>query len=579
MPVKEKKQQKTIQQQTVQSRSKKLSSIKATVTYVLLGSIIITVILSLYIIIPSVQQNVTSITENYMTDLTNSYGGVLDQNIKISKLYLSTGRLRAVLEGVGLQGMDSSYFYVVSPEGIILYHPTNEKIGKQIEIPEISNLAAQLSSDKMPIREVMHYTYSGTTRYASYYNVSDGKALLILSTDENEILEPVAKVAKRAFLYCSLLALVLSISGYYTISKMIKPILTIADIIGNLAKMNLKEDQRLTKISRRKDETGIMARAITTLQRELINIISEIKEQSFLLYKTSEELNSRAAETSTTVQNVERAVSDIATGATSQATETQKANEDILLMGNMVEETSSQVTSLNSTADSIKTSSDTASQTLEQLEHINQRAISSIDIIYEQTLTTNDSALKIKQATSLISSIAEETNLLSLNASIEAARAGEAGRGFAVVASQIQKLAEQSNDSAQQIDQIIFTLLEDSQKAVHTMKEVKEIITQQSDNVSKAGAVFSEVKDGITESIQGVGEIASHTSRLNSARSSIVDVVQNLTAIAEQNAASTEETSAAVMEVANVMQEISNHASKLQQIASTLETNVDTFQL
>ncbi len=574
-----KKQPNTQQSKNVQNNIKKLSSIKATVTYVLLGSIILTVILSLYIIIPSVQQNVTSITENYMTDLTDSYGRVLDQNIKISKLYLSTGRLRAVLMDIGLKGMDSSYFYVVSPDGIVLYHPSNEKIGKQVEIPEIFELATQLSSDETSTPEIIHYTYNKKIRYAAHYNVNSGKAILVLSTDKSEILEPVAKVAKRAFLYCSILAFALSISGYFMISKMTKPILTITDVIGNLATMNLKEDQRLLKISGRKDETGVMARAITTLQKELVGIISEIKEQSFLLYKTSEELNSRAAETSTTVQNVERAVSEIAAGATSQATETQKANEDILLMGNMVEETSSQVTSLNSTADSIKASSDTATQTLEQLDNINQRAINSINIIYEQTLTTNDSALKIKQATSLISSIAEETNLLSLNASIEAARAGDAGRGFAVVASQIQKLAEQSNVSAQQIDQIIFTLLEDSQKAVHTMKEVKEIITQQSENVSKTGAVFSEVKNGISDSIQGVGEIASHTNRLNSARSNIVDVVQNLTSIAEQNAASTEETSAAVMEVADVMQEISNHASKLQQIASTLETNVDTFQL
>lgn len=574
-----KKQPNTQQSKNVQNKIKKLSSIKATVTYVLLGSIILTVILSLYIIIPSVQQNVTSITENYMTDLTDSYGRVLDQNIKISKLYLSTGRLRAVLTDIGLKGMDSSYFYVVSPDGIVLYHPSDEKIGKQVEIPEIFELATQLSSDETSTPEIIHYTYNEQIRYAAHYNVSAGKAILVLSTDKNEILEPVAKVAKRAFLYCSILAFALSISGYFMISKMTKPILTITDVIGNLATMNLKEDQRLLKISGRKDETGVMARAITTLQKELVGIISEIKEQSFLLYKTSEELNSRAAETSTTVQNVERAVSEIAAGATSQATETQKANEDILLMGNMVEETSSQVTSLNSTADSIKASSDTAAQTLEQLDNINQRAINSINIIYEQTLTTNDSALKIKQATSLISSIAEETNLLSLNASIEAARAGDAGRGFAVVASQIQKLAEQSNVSAQQIDQIIFTLLEDSQKAVHTMKEVKEIITQQSENVSKTGAVFSEVKNSISDSIQGVGEIASHTNRLNSARSNIVDVVQNLTSIAEQNAASTEETSAAVMEVADVMQEISNHASKLQQIASTLETNVDTFQL
>ena len=245
----------------------------------------------------------------------------------------------------------------------------------------------------------------------------------------------------------------------------------------------------------------------------------------------------------------------------------------------MLEDTSSEVSSLLDIASNIKISSDTANVTLHELDIINQRAIDSINIIYEQTHTTNDSALKIKEATSLISSIADETNLLSLNASIEAARAGEAGRGFAVVASQIQKLAEQSNKSARQIDNIIFTLLEDSQKAVETMESVKQIMMQQNENVTKTGATFSQVQEGIAVSVTNVNSIANHTNQLNSARISIVDVVQNLTAIAEQNAASTQETSAAVLEVTNVMQNISKHASQLQDIASSLETNVDTFKI
>nr|WP_253295564.1 methyl-accepting chemotaxis protein [Roseburia sp. MSJ-14] len=245
----------------------------------------------------------------------------------------------------------------------------------------------------------------------------------------------------------------------------------------------------------------------------------------------------------------------------------------------MVEDTNSQVSALHNAADAIKESSDTANNTLQELDLINKKAIDSINVIYEQTHTTNESALKIKEATTLIASIADETNLLSLNASIEAARAGEAGRGFAVVASQIQKLAEQSNDSARQIDEVIYALLEDSEKAVKTMDEVKTIMEQQSENVSKAGTVFSQVETGITESINGIAQIADRTNKLNSTRSGIVDVVQNLTAIAEENAASTEETSAAVIEVANVMQEISDHAAELQNIASTLEKNISIFKI
>jgi len=581
--VKEAKQLKKTNTQPVQTKRGILFSIKSKVVAVLLGSIILTVIFSQYIIIPNVRKNITKTTKECMSDITNAYGNSIDQNINISVMFLNPERLRNTLEGVGLSGMESSYFYVISGDGMILYHPDKEKIGQAVEDPAISGLVEQIKAGDTLEPGILHYDIGEGTKYVSYYVAGtmsgNGKTILALNVDEDELLAPVDNIAHSAFIYCLILAVALGISGYFVIARLIRPILTITDIVGNLANMNLVRDERLEKISNKKDETGIMARAIISLQKSLTNVISEIKQQSSLLYKTSEELNSSAAETSKTVQNVERAVSDIASGATSQAAETQKATEDIMLMGTMMENTSLQVDSLHSTADSMKSSSDTATQTLQELDSINQRAISSIDVIYEQTLTTNESAIKIKEATSLISSIAEETNLLSLNASIEAARAGEAGRGFAVVAGQIQKLADQSNKSAQQIDEIIYMLLEDSQKAVQTMEEVKKIITQQSENVSETGTVFSQVQGGISNSIMGVNEIAERTSQLNTARTNIVDVVQNLTAIAEQNAASTEETSSAVIEVANVMQEISSHASKLQEIAYTLETNVDIFQL
>ncbi len=153
-------------------------------------------------------------------------------------------------------------------------------------------------------------------------------------------------------------------------------------------------------------------------------------------------------------------------------------------------------------------------------------------MIYEQTNTTNESAMKIREATTLITSIAEETNLLSLNASIEAARAGDQGRGFAVVASQIQKLAEQSNESARQIENIIDSLIEDSQKSVATMEDVKKIMESQSESVGRTNERFTQVRNGITQSLDGVNQIADKTKRLDEARVNVVDVVQNLTAIA-----------------------------------------------
>ncbi len=571
VPVKEKR--------TASSNTIRLSSIKTRVVSVLLFSLIATVLLSTWIIIPNVKRNITSTTQSYMLDLTASYGRVLDQNTNISIMYLHADRLEALLDNVGLQNVESSYFYVLGPEGNILFHPNQDSAGQPADIPVISGLLEQVAEGTFPEPDILHYTYNGEGTYASYYTVNKGKAILLLTANEDDVLKPVTDVSRRALVYSGILAILLSISGYFAIARMTRPIVIISDIIKKFADMDLTEDKRLEQICRRKDETGAMGTALLSLRSALTDVISDIKDQSALLYRTSESLNSSASETAGTVRNVGRAVSEIAVGAASQAEETQKAADDILIIGNMVQNTSSEVSSLRSIAQSIRVSSDMADATLHELDSVNRRAINSINIIYEQTHTTNESALKIKEAASMISAIADETSLLSLNASIEAARAGEAGRGFAVVASQIQKLAEQSNESASQIDAIIHDLLEDSQKAVETMESVREIMIKQNENVSQTGSAFTQVQSGIASSTANVDTIANRTAQLNSARVNIVDVVQNLTSIAEQNAANTQETSAAVLEVANVMQEISRYASSLQEIASSLETNVDTFHL
>lgn len=556
-----------------------LSSIKLKVSSLLIGSIIVAIVSSIGIIIPSVGRNISTLTKNYMTDMTNSYGRILDQNIKISAMYLYVDRLQTLLGEVGIEGVDSSYFYVVAPNGIVLYDPDPDKIGKEAEARDILNLAAKLQEGTIPEPGFIDYEDKGITKYASYYISGEGKAILVLTAEETEILSPISAVLSRAIAAGILIMLAMAVFGYLMAAKMVRPIQQITHVINRFSDMDFSEDAKTRKIAKRRDESGTMARSILALRKSLVQIITDIKNQSKLLYKTSEVLTGSASTTTHTVQHVERAVSEIATGANSQAQETQRATDDIILMGTMVEDTNTQVSALHTAANSIRESSDTANSTLQELDSINQQATDAISIIYEQTHTTNESALKIKEATALISSIADETNLLSLNASIEAARAGEAGKGFAVVASQIQKLAEQSNESARQIEEIIYILLEDSEKAVKTMEKIKEIMAQQNENVSKAGTVFTQVEHGISNSITGIGQIADQTNHLNSTRANIVDIVQSLSAIAEQNAASTEETSAAVNEVSDVMHDISQQANELQEIAFTLEKNIDIFKL
>lgn len=350
------------------------------------------------------------------------------------------------------------------------------------------------------------------------------------------------------------------------------------DAVRQVAAGNLNVEMDDVALSRG-DEIGVLARSLAGLRDELKYMFQDIGEHATSLLESAEHLNDTAQKNLATVDNVERAVGEIADGATSQAQDAQNASESVYAMGEMIEDTTTEVENLNVTADYMRKSSAEASRSLVELRNINDEVKEAIELIYEQTNRTNVSSQKIREATRLISSIAEETNLLSLNASIEAARAGEQGRSFAVVANQIQKLADQSNASADAIDNIINELINDSDEAVVTMEKVKEIINSQSENVANTETIVSQVMDGIEESIRGIEAIENRTVALNEARSSIVEVVQGLSAVAEENAASTQETSAATAEVANSFNEVTESAGVVKNAADKIADSMSNFQI
>lgn len=517
----------------------------------------------------------------YLYDLAVAYGEMLQSQIEVQGYNTAThyNNLDASIGGVGLQDVDSSYAYLVSSDGTMLYHPTKEKVGQPVENEVVKNVVAEIAAGTVPEPTVAEYAFNGSTKYAAYYVTERGHCILVVSVDKDDLMSTVHRVTLTGTCFTVVMVIIASIIAFFFVSRIVKPIITVTDVVGQLAHMDFSEIEGQEKLTARADETGQMSRAVAELRRQLVEVVSDLRGQSEKLYEASDVLNVNASETATTVEQVEKAVSEISDGASSQADETQKATENVILMGSMVEETTRQVEELTDNANDMRKSSDEALDTLQNLGRINERAREAIDVIYEQTNNTNESAMKIREATSLITSIAEETNLLSLNASIEAARAGEQGRGFAVVASQIQKLAEQSNDSARQIENIIDSLIEDSQKSVATMEDVKKIMESQSESVGRTNESFTQVRDGITQSLDGVNQIADKTKRLDAARVNVVDVVQNLTAIAEENAASTEETSASVTEVSTIVYSISENAAKLKEVAEHLEQSMSIFKI
>ena len=334
-----------------------------------------------------------------------------------------------------------------------------------------------------------------------------------------------------------------------------------------------------TKLLGRKDEIGDLAKAIETLQQALLNIIRKISKSSEQITRAADNLGVTANETNSTMKQVECAVSSITGNISEQAQRTKSTTDNIVLMGEQIGITSSEVNLLNQNADLMRKSSEQATNTIQQLRQINAEVENSIATINKQIHLTNDSAQKIRAATEIIASIADETNLLSLNASIEAARSGESGRGFAVVASQIQKLAEQSNDSSRAIEKITNDLINNSAETVAIMSNVHEIINSQSQNMIETEQIVAEVMNGIGTSLERIEQIESSTVMLENSRNRIVQAVEGLSEIAQQNAASTQETCAQTVEVSNTFAELEGSAKQLMDIAEDLSNTMKYFRL
>lgn len=567
-------------QQRVQTRINFAHSIRSRILVMIVVTVLICALTVLFTIRPLITKNFSAMQSSYMKDVAMAYGRMLGEYVTEGGLdVVSTPEVQDLLKEISINGKESSYAYVVDLDGTMLYHPIAEKIGVSVENAVVKQMLADIRDGKPQETSVYEYDFRGAIKYAGIYPDVEHGFLLIISADKAEITSDIQSILLKTLLSTLIAFVICVVIALFCSAIITKPIKEMAEIADRFSTLDLRDDDRRERIGQRRDEVGLLGRSIGGVREQFHAIVTEIKTQSNNIHTTAASLDEHTKETLNNIEQVERAVYEIAEGASSQAEDTQKATENVIRMGNMVEDTNQEVENLYLYANAMKKSGDDASKTLSDLEEINHKAKESIDLIYQQTNTTNESALKIREATELITFIAEQTNLLSLNASIEAARAGEQGRGFAVVASQIQKLAEQSNESARQIGEIITLLISDSGKAVDTMNEVMEIMEVQNKNIQQMGRQFEQLFAAIDKSNRGVGNIADRTKSLDEARVNVVDIVQNLTAIAEENAAGTQETSASVTEVNDIVSQISENVNQLRRISEELEHRMEIFRL
>lgn len=423
---------------------------------------------------------------------------------------------------------------------------------------------------------------SGVHYYVTYLPMENAQGTIIgmvfAGVPIEEINTYISKEIINFLIVDAVILIVVLLLNIVIVSGMAKSIGAAEHMVLQLAEGNLNVEINQTVI-KRNDEIGDMGRAVKTLTEKLQEIVGNFKKSSDMLSEAGNSLDALAAQSSTATDEISRAVEEISHGAVSQAEEIESASGQIATMGTIIEEIVNNVRNLTEASEAMNAAGSASVDTIQKLSTSNDRTSQAITNIGEQIHLTNESIKKISIATELITSIASQTNLLSLNASIESARAGEAGRGFAVVASEIQKLAVQSNDAAVEIQQIIGNLVAESQKTINEMQDAEVLMKEQHEKLGDTKEKFEEVSEGIGVSREQTEQIRISVDSCDSARASVTDVITNLSAISQENAAAAEETTASMQELNANINVLAGEAATLKDISEQLKKEISFFRL
>lgn len=326
-----------------------------------------------------------------------------------------------------------------------------------------------------------------------------------------------------------------------------------------------------------RNEIGALADNVNSLVVNLRDIMGGIRRDAETLNDCSVQLSGSVDTTVSAIDQVTKAIEEVAEGSTTQAQDTAGAMANIEELNATLDIISDKVVTLSKMSDETKDVSTKAKETMAELIDINTQTKSDIDNIVEQSEKNVEAVNKINVILKTIEEISSQTNLLSLNASIEAARAGEAGRGFAVVAKEIGSLAESSASAAREIQEIIVSLVEDIQKTSSLSDVLNESATKQLGKIQDTREMFNRVLNAIGEISEGTERIRTEVESIDAVKNGIGETIESLSSISEENAAASEETTASANLVNEDMKQIGRVSQDMMELAEELKKSISFF--
>lgn len=510
---------------------------------------------------------------------------VYNANNQLSGVFAGVIKIDIITEIAGQVNIGQDSFGMITDgTGLVIAHP-DEEVRLKLNLHNMKE-AGFRNTDNLAERMI-----SGETGNQVYTDSDGFKSSLIFAPIENTLgwsiavkipvtqLYAKSNTVLRTIIVLISIIILITIGMIYILSDSIsKPIITGSNFARLIADLDTSTDLPDSLLNRN-DELGILSNSLQSITNNLRDFIGTVGNSADQVASSSEILASTSRESSLASEEVAKTIEQIAEGATSQAVNTQEGSEKTDDLNTVLSDTLEYLGKLITQSTLVLTLRDNGEAIVSDLiskTHENRKAIESV---HEGIINTNKRSIQIQTASNMIQSIADQTNLLALNAAIEAARAGESGRGFAVVADEIRKLAEQSSQSAMEIETVVNDLQSSSNVDVETIIEVSKITGEQESSVEMTKEVFGTIAKELEVTNQIISSLESSSEYMTNSKDEIVNILHNLSAIAQENAAAAEEASASTEEQNASMEEIFEASDTLTDLSQELKSLVARFKI
>lgn len=559
-----------------QSKTKKRGTFAAKIIVMVILAVIVSNVICMVFILESSKKQITDSTKHTMVDVINTTSKIVENEISNADTEdLDYDEYAKSLSDVKLEGMDSSYVYVVKNDGTMLYHPTKEKVGQPVENAVIKGVVQQLQDGKKPGTTVVEYDFNGTTKY-SVYTILNNENILVLTADESEALAGITTVTGVAVGIIAIVVLIAIIISFIMGRRLMRPLVKVSTIIEDVANGNIEADFSVVKESN--DEIGLIIEKMKELTQSLGSIVGKIRNSSDTMSSNSYELNDTSSQTLAANNEISKAVEDVAEGSTGMAASISKINENLLEMSNETKDINASVDEIKNQTTAVQDSSKIMNDKIKSMQDSSHKMDEGISAISKRIETVNTTVDKVSNIVSVIEEISSETNLLSLNASIEAARAGDAGKGFAVVAQEIRVLSDNTNTELENIKQIISSLVEECRYCVQASGTIVEDNAKQKEEIKAVLDEFGSLDEQIQKTAEKADEIEELVTAMIELNDDITKSSNSLTDVSAANAAATEEMNANIEELNAMMHGVSEMAEHMNNESDGLKEALSFFR-